>query len=237
MKRKGDFFCTVLLIMAMLLLIEPVSAKTKKKVALNRKSVTLIQGKTVSLKLKHAKKKVKWCSQNRSVATVNKKGKVKALRAGRTVITAKAGRKKYTCKVTVKKVVYVSPVMQNNVFTEQDYKTFLYVIFPNGKIVLDEAEAAEVYRRFSVLKDVRRWTPEELEKAQKDAEGKTGGIFDSCSGVKISFVYQDGRVVKIRLIGNIMEMDGYYYTLSEDLSLVVWELKDKYGVALASLAG
>lgn len=46
---------------------------------------------------------VKWESSNKAVATVNKKGKITAKKAGKATITIKSGSKKTTVKVTVKK--------------------------------------------------------------------------------------------------------------------------------------
>lgn len=72
-------------------------------IKINKKKVTLKQGKTVKLKIKGTKKKVKWSSSKKAVATVSKKGVVKAKKPGKAIITAKIGKKKYKCKVTVKK--------------------------------------------------------------------------------------------------------------------------------------
>lgn len=74
-----------------------------KKISINKKSATLIKGKTLKLKLKNAKaSKVKWSSSKKKVATVSKKGKVKAKKKGKATITAKYKGKKYKCKITVK---------------------------------------------------------------------------------------------------------------------------------------
>ena len=70
-------------------------------VRLSKKSVTLVVGNSVTLKVKGTKKAVKWSTSNKKVATV-KKGKVTAKKAGKATITAKVAGKKYTCKVTVK---------------------------------------------------------------------------------------------------------------------------------------
>ncbi|MCH5268591.1 MAG: Ig-like domain-containing protein [Lachnospiraceae bacterium] len=72
-------------------------------VKLNKKSANLWVGDALQLKVKKAKKKVKWSSNKKSVATVSSKGKVKAKKAGKAVITAKVGSKKLKCNVTVKK--------------------------------------------------------------------------------------------------------------------------------------
>ena len=70
-------------------------------VKINKKKVTLIKGQTTTLKISGTKKKAKWSSSKKSVATVSSKGKVTAKKKGTATITAKIGNKKYTCKVTV----------------------------------------------------------------------------------------------------------------------------------------
>lgn len=85
-------------------------AEAAKKPKLNKTSVKLYVGKTVKLKLKNNKKKVVWSSSNKKVATVSKKGVVKAKKAGTAKIRAKVGKKKYTCKVKViKKPTVIRP--------------------------------------------------------------------------------------------------------------------------------
>lgn len=81
--------------------VNPMSTDAKKVVKLNKSKLTLQTGKTSKLKLKNTKKKVKWSSKNKKVATVSSKGVVKAISVGKTTITAKSGKKKYSCKVTV----------------------------------------------------------------------------------------------------------------------------------------
>lgn len=81
---------------------------------LNKKSANMWVGDSLQLKVKKAKKKAKWSSNNKSVATVSSKGKVKAKKAGKAVITAKVGSKKLKCKVTVKKTQLSSSVITLN---------------------------------------------------------------------------------------------------------------------------
>lgn len=93
----------LVLIFALILTLAPSSASAAKRVKLNKTKVTLKVGKTITLKLKNNKKRVKWASSNKKVATVSKKGKVKAVKKGKATITAKVGKKKYKCKVIVGK--------------------------------------------------------------------------------------------------------------------------------------
>lgn len=94
---------TILLVFIMILTISPIQANAAKKVKLNKSKLSLYVGKSYTLKLKNIKNKIKWKSSKKSVATVSSKGKVKAKKKGSCKITAKVGKKKYVCKVTVKK--------------------------------------------------------------------------------------------------------------------------------------
>ncbi len=80
--------------------INEVEAKTKIK--LNKTKLTLVKGKSYTLKVIGNKKKIKWSTSNKKIATVNSKGKVTAKKKGVVTITAKIGSKKYKCKITVK---------------------------------------------------------------------------------------------------------------------------------------
>ena len=73
---------------------------------LNKKTATVVSGKTIKLKVKNTGSAVKWSSSNKKVATVKKSGKYGAVVTGKKVgnatITAKVGKKKLKCKITVK---------------------------------------------------------------------------------------------------------------------------------------
>lgn len=99
MMRKKIVFCALILCMFLAWMPnEKVKAASAK---LNTNLVTTTVKKTYQLKIKGTKKKVKWATGNKKVATVDKKGKVTAKGVGNTTITAKIGKKKYTCKVYV----------------------------------------------------------------------------------------------------------------------------------------
>lgn len=75
---------------------------------LSKKKITIYVGHTGKLKVNNARKKVKWTSSKKQIAAVSSKGVVKGKKAGSAVITAAAGNKKWTCKVTVRNNVSVS---------------------------------------------------------------------------------------------------------------------------------
>ena len=85
-------------------------------VTLNKTSLKLMVGETVTLKAtvkpdNATDKSVTWSSDKTKVAKVDKNGKVTAVAGGTATITAKAGSKTATCKVTVdNKVVQVGEV-------------------------------------------------------------------------------------------------------------------------------
>lgn len=103
-----NFFRKLTIMLAAVLLISSLSVGTVSAAAapkLNKTKITLNVKKSYQLKLTNNRRKVKWSSSKKSVATVNSKGKVTAKKKGTARITAKVGSKKYTCKVTVKQPV------------------------------------------------------------------------------------------------------------------------------------
>ena len=101
MKKKLVSSLLVLLLVLSLLIPNNVQAATVK---LNKSSVTLYISESVKLKLNGTSSKIIWKSSNKSIASVSN-GKVTAKDAGSTTITAVTtnNKKKYSCKVTVKK--------------------------------------------------------------------------------------------------------------------------------------
>ena len=107
MKRMAILFMVLCVAMGAV----PAEAAAAK---ISKSSLTLTAGKSATLKVKNEKKKVTWKSSNKTVASVSKKGKVTAKKAGTATITASAGGNTYTCKVTVKaKKVKVKKIKLN----------------------------------------------------------------------------------------------------------------------------
>lgn len=82
--------------------VQTMPVEAAAKIKLNKKKATIYVGKSVQLKIKGTKSKVKWTSNKKSVAKVDSKGKVTGKKAGKAIITAKVGKKKYKCTVIVK---------------------------------------------------------------------------------------------------------------------------------------
>ncbi len=93
-------FVTVLLLL-LLPVRMPGCVTAQAAVKISARSKTLVKGKTYTLKITGTKKKVTWSTSRKSVATVNSKGKVTAVKQGKATITAKVGGKSYTCRITV----------------------------------------------------------------------------------------------------------------------------------------
>lgn len=83
------------------LVAEPSIAGTAHR--LNKSKLSLKPGKSYKLKVKGKKKNATWSSNRKKIATVNKNGKVTAKKAGTATITAKIGKKRLRCRVTVTK--------------------------------------------------------------------------------------------------------------------------------------
>ena len=96
MSRNGKR--NLVLIFAILMSI--LAACNVSAARISKKKMTITVGKKKTLKVTGAKK-VKWSSSNKKVASVSGKGVVKGVKAGSAKIVAKAGKKKYSCKVTV----------------------------------------------------------------------------------------------------------------------------------------
>lgn len=69
---------------------------------LNYSSINILKGHTFKIKMMHPNGKVKWKTSNKKIATV-KNGKVKGVGVGKCKVYAQIKKKKYVCKVKVKR--------------------------------------------------------------------------------------------------------------------------------------
>lgn len=116
MKQMKKLLAFVLAFAMIITIYQPSAVyAAAKKPGLSAKTMTLQVGQKKTLKVKNAgkKAKLKWSSNKKSIATVSKKGVVKAVKAGNAVVTCKVTTKngkttKLTCKVAVKKAAKVT---------------------------------------------------------------------------------------------------------------------------------
>ena len=100
--------------------------KVTVKIGLNKTKIDLEPGDTTKIKLCGTKiKKAK--SSNKKVATISKKGKIKAVGVGKATITIQGkNKKKYKCKVTVNKPNVLVGGTNNSAATKNETKTTKY---------------------------------------------------------------------------------------------------------------
>lgn len=147
MKRVKRLFnvCVLALVISLvsptILPIGSVNIVEAATIKLSQKAITLVVGQSKTLKITGTKQKVTWSSSKKTVATVNKSGKVVAKKAGTAMITAIVNKKKYTCKVTVKKAVVVNEFIAKAPFdAKEDTASVVNYILPKAwtKSVLAE---------------------------------------------------------------------------------------------------
>lgn len=100
MKRKVLVLFTLLLTICMAIGLS-VKAEAAGAVKLDRTKLVLEIGQGDQLMLMNTTKTVKWSSSDEDVVEVDDEGNLTAIGVGAAKVTAKAGTKKYTCKVTV----------------------------------------------------------------------------------------------------------------------------------------
>lgn len=163
---KTKKYIALICILCLVFQIQPATAKTKK-VSLNKKNITIKTGKTLKLKLKNCDKKIKWSSDDINIATVSREGKVRAKGLGNTIIKAKAGKKTYKCKLTVRSDINASSITmsyKNNIFTKDIYYRIKSIKFgspnPAGcQEVTDETAIKKIFSMFSALEFHEADTP------------------------------------------------------------------------------
>jgi len=110
-----------------------------ESVTIDKTELALVEGDEVTLSAtvkpdNATDKTVTWSSSDENIATVEK-GKVKAIKEGSVTITAKAGEKSATCKVTVaKKVIPVESVTLNKTqlnLNKGETETLVATVLPN----------------------------------------------------------------------------------------------------------
>lgn len=121
MKDKLKRSLPLLIWMMFLCSLFPMSAAASSGASLNRSSVILAKGESFSLKVSNADKgTIRWKSSKSSVASVDKKGKIKAKKAGKATITASVYGVEKTCSVTVKSSKKSAALANYKAFLERE---------------------------------------------------------------------------------------------------------------------
>lgn len=182
----------------------PIQTKVNAAAKLNIKSKTLQVGQSTTLKVKGTKKKVKWSSSNKKVATVTQKGKVTAKKAGTATINAKIGKKTLKCKIKVQKKI----VPEEKISAAEITKNISYTLLDTGKGVVailenDNEVNVSVYAKLAYYKN--------------------GSIIDTQS--EENLLFEAGRQCSMFLSAPYnsitdenMEYDDYRITLSCELA-------------------
>lgn len=130
--RKRVFKCVAAAMAAVMAVTSvPLSAQAAVKISVSKCVVS--KGDSIDLDMKGAKEqKGKYSTSKKSVASVTKKGVVKAKKTGNAKIVWKKGRKKYTCSVKVVK----APVLSSSKIelTESQKKKVTVKTYGNKKL-------------------------------------------------------------------------------------------------------
>lgn len=104
-------------------------------ISLNKDKVTLNKGEEEILTVDYtpedttSSKAVNWSSSEESIVTVDKNGKMKAIAAGRAIITAVVGEKRAVCEVTVKVPLDAIVLNKEELILERNAEETLQVDF------------------------------------------------------------------------------------------------------------
>lgn len=143
----------------MFLLLAGLSVQSQAaNIRLSQSEISLYVGQSLPIEVIGGQKVV-WSTRNKAIAVVNRTGKVTAKKKGTTVITAKVGKKKLTCKVTVKNVadpLYIkigthtlSATMVNNSST----RVFTKWLVKKGETSIQMSDYAEMEKVGSLEKE------------------------------------------------------------------------------------
>lgn len=123
------------------------STNAEAAIKLNAKTLYLEKYDSYSLKVRGTRSKIKWVSDNKSIATVSSKGRVRAKKIGTTTITAQIKNKRYRCKVNVVKCpVSVSENITDDYIKLKIKNTSMKTITVNKEISAIGDDYKQIYR-------------------------------------------------------------------------------------------
>ena len=183
-------------------------------VTISRPSAELVIGETVQITATvipsdATDKNILWSSANPSVATVSNGGLVTAVAEGSTEITASAGGKKASCKVTVsKKVVEVSSVELN--------KTELSLVKGASETLIATVNPADATNKTII------WDSRDASVASVDGDGKVTAL---AGGTTVITAMASGKVASCTVTVSVpvesLSLDQTSVILAENESITL----------------
>lgn len=196
---------------------------------------TILVGQTFKLSVKNkGKYKVSYTSSKSSVASVTKKGTVTAKKNGKAVITAKVGKKKLKCTVTVKSNAYTykCPDVSDTYF------------FPNGYTYTVPTKVQYVNGKLQCTsKFINKQTTYKIKKISKSKSSSNAGVYYTLkarvyskptyatykdtvigkgtikSGLPTNISYGKSRNFTITFSGSQIKKKGFDLTIVDDMIL------------------
>lgn len=193
----------IILFLGAIILPQNVIVTKAASVKISAKKLSLTVGQSKVLKITGTKEKVNWSTNNKSVATVSSKGKVRAKKTGTAKITAKVARKKFTCTVTVKKKVLI-----------------------NSEEIVTPGLTNSIENNFSLLKGHILTYGDTNSDGNKfisldyDIEGVSAGIVYESSNALFRFIFANsGSVLSLEISENNIKNGEFEYIISLDSGL------------------
>lgn len=206
---------------------QAVSSEAKSTPKLSTEQVFLEKGntKTVTMKGLSKKQTVKWTTGNSKIFSVNKKGKIKAKKAGEAKLTAKVGKKKYKCKVVV--FPKIKMTFNNDVFTEERYEALKKIELTGYYKVSDPVLLKMVYSKYAST-SLRLRTEEEI-KYDEESPNKIGLSY----GPKFYFGKNPSPLsVTLLVRSHVIVGDEVYINEGDDNLREANQLIEKYGIII-----
>lgn len=217
----------VVLVLVLSVVMMPATNVSAAKVKLNTKKVSIYVGGTYKLYVNNTKKKVKWSTSNKKVATVSAKGNIKGKKAGKATITAKVGSKKYKCQVTVKNVISANTKTVNINPGESKKVTITYSV--NGTVTYDIKDEDIVSCSWGEFKKDKIKLTIEAEEIGSTTVTVTNTYNNQKIKIKVNVV----PAVKIKLPSLPANLTNYRYNgKAKDIYKVTdieYELDESYG--------
>ena len=179
--------------------VVPITTATTVEAAsvkLNYRKIALYKGQKKKLRLKGTKKKAKWSSNRKTVVSVDKKGKITAKKKGTAVITAKVGKKKYKCRVTVKvkaavkKPTNTKPIKKPTNTKPAKLPTLVKEINLDKKdITLTVGQTQKLTAKFTPANATNksvRWSSDAPKVATVDSNGNVKAVSEGIAGIWVN---------------------------------------------------